>query len=276
MERPNAGSAVGVSSVAMTDVAVPGPATSSAAPDTAAVCPYLLAPDAAWRLSKASREHRCHAVAPAALLTTEKQRRLCLVTEHTGCSTYIAAMASLQEATPRRAHTDHRPVTRTAPLVLDRGRVAVAVPGLPEVGVGQSGLVALMAVAFGALAVTRLGTGGPELRPAGAPGVESSPRATVEAPATLTPRPAASASQPPSRTLVPSDVESTSPPPAATPVTPEPTTAPSSAPRTYTVRGGDTLSGIAGEYGTTWQVLAELNELEDPRRLRVGQVLQLP
>jgi nucleoid-associated protein YgaU len=29
-------------------------------------------------------------------------------------------------------------------------------------------------------------------------------------------------------------------------------------------------------YGTTWQELAELNNIDDPRRLRVGQELQLP
>lgn len=262
----------------MTDVAVPGPAALSAAPDTAAVCPYLLADDAAWRLSKASREHRCHAVAPAAMLTTEKQRRLCLVAQHTGCSTYLAAMASLEEATPKRLPPDHRPVTRTAPLVLDRGRAVVAIPGLPEVGVGQGGLVALMAVAFGALAVTRLGAGGPDLRPAGAPVDGATPQATVETPASPAPS-RAPASAPPTRTLVPSDVEPTSPPPTATPApTPKPTATvePTTGPRTYTVQSGDTLVGIAGEFGTTWQALAELNELDDPRRLRVGQVLQLP
>ena len=50
------------------------------------------------------------------------------------------------------------------------------------------------------------------------------------------------------------------------------TAAPSapSAPTTYTVKRGDTLSGIAGEYGTTWQVLAELNDIKDPSALRVG------
>ena len=39
---------------------------------------------------------------------------------------------------------------------------------------------------------------------------------------------------------------------------------------------GDTLSGIALKFKTTWQVLAELNGLKDAGALRVGQVLQLP
>ena len=52
--------------------------------------------------------------------------------------------------------------------------------------------------------------------------------------------------------------------------------APSAAPATYRVKPGDTLSGIASVYGTTWQVLAELNDIENPSALRVGTVLELP
>ena len=84
----------------------------------------------------------------------------------------------------------------------------------------------------------------------------------------------------PTRTLVPSNVEPTTPPsptPAATPApTPAPTADPTTAPTTYTVQSGDTLSGIAGAHGTTWQVLAELNKIDNPRHLRVGQVIKLP
>lgn len=43
--------------------------------------------------------------------------------------------------------------------------------------------------------------------------------------------------------------------------------------QTYTVRGGDTLSGIAAAHGTTWQRLAELNGLADPNVIYPGQVL---
>ena len=46
--------------------------------------------------------------------------------------------------------------------------------------------------------------------------------------------------------------------------------------KTYKVRSGDTLAGIAGEFGTTVAVLQELNGIDNPRLLRVGQVLQLP
>lgn len=43
--------------------------------------------------------------------------------------------------------------------------------------------------------------------------------------------------------------------------------------QTYTVQSGDTLSGIAAAYGTTWQHLAELNGLADPNTIYPGQVL---
>jgi LysM repeat protein len=45
---------------------------------------------------------------------------------------------------------------------------------------------------------------------------------------------------------------------------------------TYKVKSGDTLSGIAADHGTTWQVIAQLNKITDPSKLHVGQVLLLP
>lgn len=45
---------------------------------------------------------------------------------------------------------------------------------------------------------------------------------------------------------------------------------------TYTVRRGDTLSGIAARFHTTWEELARLNRLADPNRLYPGQVLRVP
>lgn len=263
----------------MADIAVPRPVALTTPPDTAAVCPYLLATDSAWRSSGVSRDHRCHAVAPAAILAADKQRRLCLVSEHVGCATYLAATAVLEEGGSVEDRPLHRSVTKTAPLVLDRRRFAVAMPGMPD-RAGQGGLVALMVVAFGALAVTRLGDGGPGIGPVvGAEGGTPTPTVAASlAPGTPTTPP--STPDAPTRTLVPSGVEPTAVPSAtAAPVptaaaTPGPSKSPT--PATYTVQSGDTLSGIAGANGTTWQELAELNQIDDPRRLRVGQVLKLP
>ena len=46
-------------------------------------------------------------------------------------------------------------------------------------------------------------------------------------------------------------------------------------PKTYTVQSGDTLSGIAERFGTTWQNLAQINQLSNPDVINVGQVLKL-
>lgn len=51
--------------------------------------------------------------------------------------------------------------------------------------------------------------------------------------------------------------------------------APVSGGGTYTVKKGDTLSGIASKFGTTWQELQRLNGLPDPNRIYPGQVLKV-
>ena len=43
----------------------------------------------------------------------------------------------------------------------------------------------------------------------------------------------------------------------------------------YTVQSGDTLSGIAAKFGTTWQALAQKNGLANPNVIYVGQMLTI-
>lgn len=43
----------------------------------------------------------------------------------------------------------------------------------------------------------------------------------------------------------------------------------------YTVQKGDTLSGIAARYGTTYQHLAQINGISDPNKIYPGQVLKV-
>ena len=58
--------------------------------------------------------------------------------------------------------------------------------------------------------------------------------------------------------------------------TPTPSPDPTPSGKTYTVRSGDTLSGIAARYGTTVAVLCQLNGISNPNYIYVGQVLKLP
>ena len=45
---------------------------------------------------------------------------------------------------------------------------------------------------------------------------------------------------------------------------------------TYTVQAGDTLAGIGETLGISWLKIAEVNDIEEPYALEVGQVLNLP
>lgn len=53
------------------------------------------------------------------------------------------------------------------------------------------------------------------------------------------------------------------------------TTAPVSTAAYYTVRSGDTLSGIAGRYHTTWQRLQSLNHIKNPNLIYIGEKLRV-
>lgn len=52
--------------------------------------------------------------------------------------------------------------------------------------------------------------------------------------------------------------------------------APAPAGGSYTVVSGDTLSGIAAKFGTSWQTLQAINGLADPNKIYPGQVLKVP
>ena len=80
----------------------------------------------------------------------------------------------------------------------------------------------------------------------------------------------------------PSSVAPTAPPPTAPPARSTQTaTATAVAPKTYTVKSGDTLSKIAKEYlgnAADYMKIFELNkdQLKDPNKINPGQVLRLP
>jgi LysM repeat protein len=61
------------------------------------------------------------------------------------------------------------------------------------------------------------------------------------------------------------------------PITPEQRPASASQDEvTYVIREGDTLSGIATQFGVSVEQLLELNDILDPDSIRVGQEIRVP
>ena len=221
------------------------------------ICPFLLA-DSGWRSAAPAKEHRCLALGADVPLALEKQKRLCLTPEHRICPAYTTALG-LGEGGEEAAlaAVPRRPYPRMAPVVLDHGRMRLAVPAAArDRPAGQLALASLMVVAFAAIALSRLSGVGPGGVGAGAS--SPSPRASVVAVA-------------PSPTPVPTPEPTPSAAPSATP-------GPSPTPdlRTYKVKRGDTLIGIAARFGTTVKALVDLNDIEDRSRIAIGAVLKIP
>lgn len=230
------------------------------------ICPFLLAEAGPWRLATPSREHGCSAFRPSTPLSLEKQERLCLTATHPGCATYVASLAARAsrlatvEAHPTRWHLG--PTTTTiedpgglthvlAGMILDRRRW----PAIPAVVL----VTTLLTLAISGFR----------------PSAPSSVAATAAPSSSPTPTPRQTAAISPAPSPRPSLVPSATPPatPAASPST-APT--PQVAYRTYRVRSGDTLGAIANRFGTTVRALADLNDIDDPSRLQIGQVLLIP
>ena len=136
-------------------------------------------------------------------------------------------------------------------------------------GVGQLVLVGLLAIAFVAIFFARLGSS-----PAASPAASASASAVASASPSRSssPKPTASASP----TVSPSP--SVSPKPTRTPrpsVKPSPSASLPAGSTTYTVKSGDTLSGIAAQFGTTVQAIKSLNGLTS-NVIHPGQVLKIP
>lgn len=258
------------------------------------LCPFLTAEDGTWRGARPLREHRCSAVSPPVPLAPEKQRRLCLGDGHLDCTTYLGAVegrARVAETGAASSMTRHsRPLARMSPIVLDQVRFEWQLPAFrADRASGQAALVAVLGVA---LAVVVLG------RPTGEPGASlggsvasSQPTAGGPRPsdgvATFSPAaPATSAapagtpnarpSAPPAESAVTSPSSPSAAPEPVASATPAATVEPSLSGATYTVKRGDSLFAIAARFGTTTKVLIALNDLADPRQLKIGQVLILP
>jgi LysM repeat protein len=64
--------------------------------------------------------------------------------------------------------------------------------------------------------------------------------------------------------------------PAASTPTPTPTPTATPAPSTYTVKSGDTLTGIADQFSVSPDAIQRANNIANPTDLQIGQVLTIP
>jgi LysM repeat protein len=85
----------------------------------------------------------------------------------------------------------------------------------------------------------------------------------------------------PKPTVTPTPVKPTPTPSASATPTPKPTASPTpsasaSSGKTYKVKSGDTLTGIASRFGTTSKILMDLNSITNANLIKIGQILKLP
>lgn len=237
-------------------------------PDTqavlAAICPYLVAEDGAWRSARPTREHRCTAVEPPAPLPFAKQRRLCLTEAHRACPAYEAArerraadLAAVGITTSALAARQTRPLTRTIPVALDRPTAITGPIGVVDAyrRLGRLGIASLALLALLLVILARFTGSTPT----------PSPSPTVFAGGSPTPL------QTPLPTAAP-----TTPPPTASPTLGSPTPTPAATPIIYIVKRGDSLTAIAERYGTTVQALQDANGIAPGEVIQPGQKITIP
>jgi LysM domain len=244
-------------------------------PPRPAGCPFLLSEAGGWRLDVPSRDHRCAAFSPAAPLAPEKQARLCLTDSHLTCATYLASVAAREVrlgATPPDRATRWG-LARTTTVIEDPGGIGMRVvgvlrdrrrwPAIPAVLL-VVGLFVLAVSGFRGFLPAAGAVATPSASPtlvvvANTPTAEPLPPPSTESPAPPSPTPAL-----------------TLPPTGSAPPTAAPANTPRPSFRTYKVKSGDTLSGIASKFHTTVSAIVKLNHISDPSKLSVGQILLIP
>jgi LysM repeat protein len=229
-------------------------------------CPFLLSDVGGWRLDLPSRDHRCAAFVPPAPLAPEKQARLCLTAEHTTCATYLASIAA------REARLGSTPGDRATRWGLARTTTVIEDPGglrarLLGIVLDRRRWPAVPAIILVGTLIT-LGLSGFRADLPSNPVATASPvptQAPSRAPAT------------PAVTAAPTTASS-APPPSTPPATARssPAGTPAASFRTYRVKSGDTLSAIAARFGTTVSAIVNLNDLNNPNNLEVGDVILIP
>ena len=227
----------------------------------ASICPFLGALDDVGVLGDAvaafDERNRCTAYGPWLPLGQTQQELVCLTVAHQSCPRYTRGMR-FGPAGPRRQ-------------LGRRAGIVVVLAALVVLAVG--GAIAL----GGKLPLGPL-TGLFASAPTASPALSASPSLAPTAEPTTTPSPGPTPSPSPEVTPSPTSTESLlpTPPPGSAYATLEP------CPNgqlcyLYTVKAGDTLSGIAATFGTTVAAIRELNpSVQNTNIIHIGTTLKIP
>lgn len=236
-------------------------------------CPFLVSEGGGWRLDVPARDHRCGAVTPPAALSLEKQQRLCLTDAHVSCATYVASMSArgARVGIPSDVRATRWGLARTTTVIEDSGGMRARVlallldrrrwPAIPAVIL----VTTLVVLAFSGLrggGVTPVATSSP---------THAGP---TSGPSLAAPTTAPVVSEVPAGSDAPTAEPTAAP--TAKPTAPVASSGPTATFRTYTVKSGDSLSGIASAFGTTSRAIAALNGFSVNATLHIGQVLKIP
>lgn len=237
------------------------------------MCPFVATESGAWRAAFPVGEHRCTAVVPAVRIAPAKQRRLCLTAEHVSCATYVAALELRgdRQSDRRRADPGHG---STAGDPLDHARAPRTDPSGPA-GPGHHA-AGRRPDRAGQAPRGRLPGGllrPPRQRARRVPLAVGVDRGLEREPLRV---PTADRDSGPVGLAVPfAERLALTVAHAAPTAKPSPSTTVPPAGRTYTVKSGDTLSGIAAQFGTTVKAIKDLNGLTS-NIIHPGQVLKIP
>jgi len=215
-------------------------------------CPWLLDPSGAITITPSRTLSRCGAEPARPELAKAIRAERCIVGG--SCQIRQAREAQLGAL-----------ATRLAPRQPIGDAAVITNAALPRPSNGSPWLRVLLVVVLAGVITVASGPVAGVVGP-----ILTSIIGSITTPSEATPTPSVEATP----TASPSESPSPSPSPSESP-TPSPSGSPEVS-KTYVVRSGDTLSGIALSLDISMADLIALNGITDPNKIKPGQVLKLP
>ena len=219
-------------------------------------CPWLLDPSGAITITPSRTLSRCGAEPARPELAKAIRAERCIV----GGACQIRQAREAQLGTLAGSLAPRQPVGDAA---------VISNAALPRPSNGSPWLRVLLVVVLAGVITVASGPVAGVVGP-----IVTSIVGSLTTPSEATPTPSVEATP----TASPTESPIPSPSPTESP-SPTPSPSPSGSPevpKTYVVRSGDTLSGIALSLGVSMADLIALNGITDPNKIKPGQVLKVP